>query len=135
MAYIYVEPKEKTYAKVYRVARRTNASSFSINIRTTYPSVDYTKLSNSDFVCSYISDATDHYGEAHGYWGNDTFYSGVYSFSVSHSYNASTGVLTVTPSTPYSFYYKDPNGTGDIGLSNLVYDVYMIVDGVRSQYV
>ena len=135
MAYINVEVKEKVYAKVYRVAHRTVSGSFTVNIKNSYPNVDYTQLTNDDFVGTYVSDSS-HYGNDESTYPNTgTYYNQVNSFSLNHSYNSSTGVLTVNPSTTYSSNYKDAYGTGSVGFSNLVCDVFMIADGVREEYV
>lgn len=131
MAYKYIEPTEKTYAKAYKLSL-TNAG--SINIRTTYSNVDYTALRNADFICSYVSDS-NHTGDSHSTGGNrDSWTVKIPAFKVNHSYNPSTGVLTVTRSTDTCMEYKDPNTSGNVSFSNLKIQVIMIVDGVRSQY-
>lgn len=135
MAYIHVETKEKVYAKVYRVAHKTVTGNFTINIKNTYPTVDYTSLTNDDFICTYVGDGNHNGSDQSTYPDTGTYYNQVNSFSISPTYNASTGVLTVKPSTTNSSNYKDVYGTGSVSFNGLVCDVFMIVDGVREDYV
>lgn len=135
MAYINIETKEKVYAKVYKVFSGGVSGSFTRDIRTMYPDVDYTKLTNDDFICSYVSDSgftADSYSTAGKI---DTWTAQSNSFVLSPSYNPSTGVLTINPSTVYTYNYKQPGDVSSKRFQGLSCVVHMIVDGVREEYV
>lgn len=132
MAYKYIEPTERTYAKAYKIGNNITPP-VSINIKEKYPNVDYTKLTNADFICSYNSDSTtDSSGFKQTQGNRQTWYIQVNALSINHSYNPNTGVLSVTKSTDYATSSNIADGTK--GWSGLKCDVVMIVDGIRSEY-
>lgn len=132
MAYKYIETRDKLYAKAYRVHSGTIPT--TINIKTRYPDIDYTKLTSADFVASYKSDSSQS-KSAYSAEGNpDTYYVNANSLTVNCSYNASTGVLSVTNSTNSAFSYYIGTNSGSNSWSGLTGEVIMIVDGIRSEY-
>lgn len=132
MAYKYIEPVEKTYAKAYKLVNNAYPPA-SIDIKTNYPTVDYTKLTNADFICSYNSDSTSgNSGWKRSQGTVQKWYIQNNSLSVNHSYNASTGVLSVSLSNSNATSSNVSDGSRS--WSGLKCDVIMIVDGIRSEY-
>lgn len=136
MAYIHVETKPKIYAKVYCVYNGGIGGNTNIDIKRNYPNVDYTQLTNEDFICTYKSDSS-HTGtdQSTGTSDTRTWYEQANAFSLNPSYNPSNGILTLVLSTTSSSNWNCPAGSGSSGWSNLKVAAYMIVDGVREDYV
>lgn len=136
MAYKYIETKEKTYARAYRVFKGAIPyNGTSINIATKYPQIDHEALTNADFITSYVSDSdTDLWG-----WfqtsQTDGWYEVCNSLLFNQNYNPTTGVLTIAPANGLSNNYHSPVDTGGYAWRNLNIEVIMIVDGVREEYV
>lgn len=136
--YKYIETKDKLYAKAYKVFSGA-ATSTSVNIKSKYPDVDYTKLTNADFVCSYRSDNNIGHNAKQTAGNRNDYYIQANSMTVNHSYNASTGVLTISASTGVANFGYIPDGYGnrdyvEDNWSGLVIEAIMIVDGVRTEY-
>lgn len=149
MAYKYIEPKEKTYAKAYLVfsgeltsTEIKNGKTF--NIHDMFPEVDYEALTSDEFVGGFKSDSNKEgtHKEVTRDWYDGSVGCSMYTnaFSLILSYTPSTGSLTIRPSTQYCAHAKIPNERGgttsdDIAFNKLNVQVLMIVDGVKSQYV
>lgn len=134
MAYIYIEPTERTFAKAYRVFYGNAYGTFTIDIGKEYPNVDKSLLTSEDFICSYMSDSNQ-IGRTFGNGGRTTtYYSTSEPLSITPSYDAETGILTVNFSTGLATYWKNPETSGASGFSGLTLAIYMIVDGIRNEY-
>lgn len=139
MAFIYVEPKEKTYAKAYRIYDGVMNGSLVLNIAQLYPYVDWGSLTKDDFICGYKSDS----GSSAAYQPTGplkaTWYTQTTEMQFVVEYDATNGVLTVTPNNPLAsnncFPYSGIVATGGFYWDNLILEIIMIVDGVRSDYV
>lgn len=110
----------------------------SYNIKTLYPDVDYTTLTNDNFIVGTEgSDYSYNGSSSTGYTCYQT--SGGYSvdlgnknyncsrtMSATHSYNALTGVLTITSSnaTPFAYFVVKPEkGIVDLGSAAGTYNI------------
>lgn len=138
MAYKYIELKDKLYAKAYKVYSGYTTSA-TVNIKSNYPDVDYTKLTNADFACSYRSDNDISHSAKQTAGNRNTYTIQANSMYVAHSYNASTGVLTISASTGVANFGYIPDGYGnrdyvEDSWSGLYIEAIMIVDGVREEY-
>lgn len=136
--YKYIETKDKLYAKAYKVFSGS-ATSTSVNIKSKYPDVDYTKLTNADFVCSYRSDNNIGHDAKQTAGNRNDYYIQANSMYVAHSYNASTGVLSISVSNSKANGGYIPDGYGnrdyvEDNWSGLFIEAIMIVDGVRTEY-
>ena len=132
MAYKYIDTKERVYAKAYKV--HSGSASATIDIKSRYPDVDYTKLTSQDFVAGYISDNNINHSDQSTYQKHGTYYVQTTALNINCSYNPSTGILYVSPSTGYAWSYEVPDGSSSDSFSGLTCEVLMIVDGVRSEY-
>lgn len=132
MAYKYIDTKERVYAKAYKV--HSGSASATIDIKSRYPDVDYTKLTSQDFVAGYISDNNIGHSDQSTYQKHGTYYVQTTALSINCSYNPSTGILYVSPSTGDAWSYEVPDGSSSDSFSGLTCEVLMIVDGVRSEY-
>ena len=131
MAYIYIEPTERTYAKAYRVHKGSLPA--TIDVKRNYPQIDYSALSNEDFVCGYVSDgpySDNRYYQTNGSQRVRTVE--LNALTINHNYNPSTGVLSVSASTSNSITTDISDQSKDF--SNLKCEVIMIVDGIKSEY-
>lgn len=138
MAYKYIELKDKLYAKAYKVYSGYTTST-TVNIRSKYPDVDYTKLTNADFACSYRSDNNIGHDAKQTAGNRNTYTIQATSMYVNHSYNASTGVLSIAVSNGNANVANVPDGYGnrdyvEDSWSGLLIEAIMIVDGVREEY-
>lgn len=133
MAYIYIPPKEKVYAKVYKVFNGNASNSFAINIGQNYPNIEKELLTTEDFVCSYKQD-NDQPGRLMGNGGrSDSYYSTAEALTVTPSYDPQSGILTISFNGTCTAW-KNPETAGAWGWSGLKLEVYMIVNGIREQY-
>lgn len=137
MAYKFIDKKEKVYARAYRIPIDfSNSSSWSVNVKAKFPN-DYMNLTNQDFIASYVSDAWSGSLGTVSTQNHDNEYTTLYipEFSIRTSYNASTGILTVTPSSMLQvrsrFPHEDPK---DFPMRNLQAEVLVIINGVRTEY-
>ena len=137
MAYKYIESKEKTYAKVYKVYSGIGGT--TISIKDKYPDIDYTQLTSDDFFATYLSDdgrsGSDKStaGYATRYWTQ------VLGATINCTYTPSTGSLRIAPSSNSAFKSDLPDGKGgeDVntyGWNNLKIEAIMVVDGIKSDY-
>lgn len=138
MAYKYIELKDKLYAKAYKVYSGRTTST-TVNIKSKYPEVDYTKLTNDDFACSYRSDNDIGHSAKQTAGNRNTYTIQATSMYVKHSYNASTGVLSISLSNSKANVGYSPDGSGnrdyvEDSWSGLFIEAIMIVDGVREEY-
>ena len=132
MAYKYIDTKERVYAKAYKV--HSGSANATINIKSKYPNVDYTKLTSQDFVAGYKSDNNINHSDQSTYQKHGTYYVRTSDLSINCSYNPSTGILSVSPNNWNAWSYEVPDGSSSDSFSGLTCEVLMIVDGVRSEY-
>ena len=132
MAYKYIDTKERVYAKAYKV--HSGSASATIDIKSRYPDVDYTKLTSQDFVAGYISDNNIGHSDQSAYNKHGKYYVQTTELSINCSYNPSTGILSVSPSNWNAWNFEVPGGSSSDDFSGLTCEVLMIVDGVRSEY-
>ena len=132
MAYKYIEPKDKVYAKAYKVY--SGGIPATIDIKSKYPTIDYTKLTSQDFIASYKSDSSQTKSERQTAGKADDYWLWVNAMTVVCSYNPSNGILSVSPSTNNAFDYYLPGSRSSNSWSGLTGEVIMIVDGIKSEY-
>jgi len=110
---LYVEANK---TKIYNLGIGT-----SFDIKELYPDIDYTKLNDSNFILEPMTTS----GQTN-YQSNPSLYKEEYQYSIAYwkganfikEYNSSTGVLTVSLTTNFS--YANCNSAWKVGKSNSI---------------
>ena len=133
MAYIHVEPKEKTYAHVYRIFSG-NPMGRTFNIQNMFPDVDCSQLTSEDFICTYKSDLSISWGDI-GMGNEHNCSARVFGLSMTPSYNPNTGILSISPASASGCFFDVPGYYGAPPVSGLNCTIYVIIGGIREDYV